>query len=249
MKSLVWSLVLLLSLSLLACAGGPRKSSNVGQVHYILGLSYLQEQNVTLALKEFLLAEEVDPDNADIQATLGQAYQLKKAFPLAEKHYLRALKLRPDDPRLQNNIGSLYLDMRRWDDAVRYFQAAASNLLFTNPEVALTGLGFAHYNQGRYHDAIAAYKQALGQENRYAQAHFRLGEAYYALDKIDLAVASYQSAQVLAPGEALIHYQLGLCFMKKNDKIKAIDSFAETIRLAPGAETARLAADYLKLLQ
>lgn len=77
MKSLCWSLLLLVSLALLAC-GGPRKSSNVGQVHYILGLSYLQEQNLTLALKEFLLAEEVDPDNADIQASLGQAYQLKR---------------------------------------------------------------------------------------------------------------------------------------------------------------------------
>lgn len=248
MKSLVWSLVLLLSLSLAAC-GGPRKSSNVGQVHYILGLSYMQEQNITLALKEFLLAEEVDPDNADIQASLGQAYQLKKALPLAEEHYLRALKLKPDDPRLQNNIGSLYLDMKRWDEAGRYFQTAASNLLFTNPEVALTGLGFAHYNQGRYHDAIAAYKQALGQDPRYLQAHFRLGEAYYALDKLDLAIAAYQQAQALAPGEALIHYQLGLCFMKKDQKHKAIEAFAESIRLAPGAETARLAADYLKLLQ
>lgn len=249
MKSLVWFLLLLLSLSLLACGGGSRKSSNVGKVHYILGLSYMQEQNITLALKEFLLAEEVDPDNADIQASLGQAYQLKKALPLAEKHYLRALKLKPDDPRLQNNIASLYLDMKRWDDAGRYFQAAASNLLFANPEVALTGLGFAHYNQGRYHDAIAAYKQALGQDPRYLQAHFRLGEAYYALDKIDLAVSAYQQAQALAPGEALVHYQLGLCFMKKNEKNKAIEAFAETIRLAPGAETARLAADYLKLLQ
>lgn len=248
MKSLVWSLVLLLSLSLAAC-GGPRKSSNVGQVHYILGLSYMQEQNITLALKEFLLAEEVDPDNADIQASLGQAYQLKKALPLAEKHYLRAVKLKPDDPRLQNNIGSLYLDMKRWDEAGRYFQTAASNLLFTNPEVALTGLGFAHYNQGRYHDAIAAYKQALGQDPRYLQAHFRLGEAYYALDKLDLAITAYQQAQALAPGEALIHYQLGLCFMKKDQKHKAIEAFAESIRLAPGAETARLAADYLKLLQ
>jgi len=249
LKSLVWCLALLLGLSLLACSGGPRKSSNVGQVHYILGLSYMQEQNVTLALREFLLAEEVDPDNADIQASLGQAYQLKKAFALGEKHYLRALKLNPDDPRLHNNIGSLYLDMKRWDEAGRYFQVAASNLLFTNPEVALTGLGYAHYNQGRYHEAVAAYKQALGHEPRYLQAHFRLGEAYYALDKIDLAVATYQKAQELAPGEALLHYQLGLCYMKKNDKTRAIESFAEAIRLAPGAETAPLAADYLKLLQ
>jgi tetratricopeptide (TPR) repeat protein len=247
-KSLVWSLALLGCLGLAGC-GGPRKSSNVAQVHYILGISYLQEQNVTLALKEFLLAEEVDPDDADIQASLGQAYQLKKAFDPAEKHYLRALKLRPDDPRLQNNLGSLYLDMKRWDEAGRYFQAAAGNLLFTNPEVALTGLGFAHYNQARYHEAIAAYKQALAQDARYVPAHYRLGEVYYAMDKLDFAIAAYLQALALAPNEAPIHYQLGLCYMKKNDKAKAVEAFAESIRLAPGAETARLAADYLKLLQ
>ncbi len=248
MKSLVWSLAVLLCLSMLGC-GGARKSSNVGQVHYILGLSYLKEQNVTLALKEFMLAEEVDPQNADIQASLGQAYQLKKAYELAEKHYQRALRLRPNDPRLQNNLASLYLDMRRWDEAGRLFQSAASNLLFTNPEVALTGLGVTHYHQGRFHEAIAAYKQALTQEPRYVQAHYRLGEAYYALDKIDLALSAFQQALGLAPTEAQIHYQLGLCHMKRNDKARAVEAFAETIRLAPGAETARLAADYLKLLQ
>ena len=248
MKSLLWSLALLLCLSLTAC-GGARKSSNVGQVHYILGLSYLKEQNVTLALKEFLLAAEVDPDNAEIQAGLGQAYQLKKAYEPAEKHYQRALRLQPNDLRLQNNLASLYLDLGRWDDAGRLFQAAASNLLFTTPEIALTGLGITHYQQGRYHEAIAAYKQALTQEPRYVQAHYRLGETYYALDKIDLALSSFLTARDLAPSEARIQYQIGLCYLKKNDKIGAVEAFAETIRLAPGEETARLAADYLKLLQ
>ena len=85
------------------CAGSAGKVKG-SEAHYLLGVSYLQEQNPTLALKEFLQAEALDSRDADIQAGLGQAYQLKRAFAEAEKHYLRALKLRRDDPQIQNNL-------------------------------------------------------------------------------------------------------------------------------------------------
>ena len=68
------------------------------------------------------------------------------AFPDAERHYLRAVRLDRDNPLYQNNLAALYLDMERWDDAISHFRKAADNLLFTNPEVALTGIGYAYYH-------------------------------------------------------------------------------------------------------
>ncbi len=241
------TLIALLLFPLAGC-GISKKARNEGQVHYVLGLSYLKENNSTLALKEFLLAADANPGDPDIQAALGQSYQLKKAYPEAELHYKKALQLRPDDPQIENNLGALYLDMKRWDEAIRYFGKAADNLLFTHPEIALTGMGFAHFQKGDYLQATTLYKKALALTPRYPLGHLRLGETYAALDKPELAIAEFRKALSVAPDFPVAQYQLGLSYMKIHHFRKAETAFREVLRLAPDSDEGQRARDYLKTL-
>lgn len=247
-KHVHWVVLLIVVVLLVGC-GAAKKRRKEAEAHHILGVSYLRERNPTLALKEFLLAEEANPRGVDIQAALGQAYHLKKAYAEAERHYLRALELSQEDPRFQNNLADLYLSMERWDDAIRLFREASSNLLFSNPEVALTGMGYAYFQKGEYLDAVTAFKEALAHQPRYPQAHLRLGEAYYALEKTGLAIEAFQQALSIAPNYVLAHYRLGLAYVKQRQTDRAVASFREVVRTAPDSEAAKLAADYLKLLQ
>jgi Tfp pilus assembly protein PilF len=242
------TLVALLLFSLAGC-GISMKAKKAGETHYALGLSYLKENNSTLALKEFLLAADANPGDPDIQAALGQSYQLKKAFPQAEQHYKKALQLRPGDPQFENNLGALYLDMKRWDDAIHYFGKAADNLLFTHPEIALTGMGFAHFQKGDYLQATTLYKEALAFTPRYPVGRLRLGEAYAALDKPQLAIAEYRKALSAAPDFPVAQYQLGLSYMKIHEAKKAETAFREVLRLAPDSDVGQRARDYLKTLR
>ncbi|WP_298038525.1 tetratricopeptide repeat protein [uncultured Desulfuromonas sp.] len=244
--------LLLLLVCLTAGCGGAKKAQkkvNDAEVHYILGVSYLQEGNPTLALKEFLQGERIEPGDAKLQAALGQAYHRKKAYAEAETHFQRALQLAGDDPQMQNNLGALYLDMERWDDAIVEFRRAAGNLLFLSPEVAYTGAGFAHFNKGEFQEAATAYREALDHRPTYPQAHFRLGEAYFALDRAEEAVGEFLQALDLAPNYTLAHYKLGITYLKLNRPKQARASFREVIRLAPASEAGRSAADYLKIIQ
>jgi len=245
---MLW-LVLMLAVCLAGgCSAAKEKKKNA-EVHYILGVSYLQEQKPTQALKEFLLAEESSPDDAEIQAGLGQAYHLKGAYGDAEAHYLRALELDDNNPQVQNNLAALYLDMERWNDAIRYFEMAASNLLFKNPEVAMSGVGYAYFKQGEYPEAIKAYRTALAYGVPYPRAQFGLGEAYYALGQTTEAIEAFKQALEIAPDFLQARYKLGLANMKARRKDKAVEAFREVVKQAPASETGRLAADYLKLLQ
>lgn len=229
-----------------ACAPA-RAKKNPAEAHHMLGLSYLQEQDPTRALKEFLKAADLDPKSADIQASLAQAYQLKKAYAEAEKHYVKALRLSDDDPQTQNNLAALYLDMERWDDAIRYFRKASGNLLFTEQALALTGLGYAHARKGENLEAVSVYQKALQQNPRSVQAHLLLGESYYALNKAELAAEEFRRVISLSPNHVRAHFQLGLAYMKAGEKEKAAASFREVLRLAPESEFGAQAAQYLKL--
>ena len=241
-------ILLLLPVLLVGCAGSTPKKEG-GNVHYTLGLSYLSEQDPTGALREFLQAAKEEPNNSDIQAALAQAYQLKMAYPQAEEHYRKALALKPGDPEVENNLGSLYLDMQRWDDAIRYFRQAADNLLFSHPEVALTGLGVAYHQKGNDLDAVRAFKEALTHAPQYLPARLHLGETYYAMDQPELAIDQYHMVLAIAPKSAAAYYQLGLAYVKVKQKAKAIAAFQQVVQLAPDSDLAQSARDNLKVLQ
>lgn len=227
------------------------KDKTDGKVHYTLGISYLREPNYSLALKEFLLAAEANPDDPNIHLSMGQTYQLMRAYEEAEKSYKRALRLSDTsfEPICQNNLGALYLDMKRWDDAIFFFTQASKNLLFQNPDVANAGIGYAYFSKGDILSAISFYKKSLESNANYATAHMRLAEAYEAFAKPELALKEYQEVVKMAPDNPVVQFQYGLSSAKLGKKPQAVQAFREVIRISPDSEEAKLALDHIKLLQ
>lgn len=239
--------IILCGLLLIACSATKEKV-DAGEVHYILGVSYLRENNPTLALKEFLIAYDSE-DSGRIHSGLGQAYQLKHAFKEAEEHYKTALRREKDNPQFANNLAALYLDTGRWDAAIRYFNQAANNLLFTNPEIALTGLGVAYYQKGEYSQAITQFEKSINLAPRFAQTYYHLGETYFALDKTDLALLQLNHAIDLSPGYAAAYYKRALTYLKLKKHAAARTDFNRVLVLVPDSEIGRLSKDYLRLLK
>lgn len=219
------------------------------KVHYTLGVAELKNNNPTTALAKFLEAERIDNRDPDIQEGLAQAYQRKGAFAEAEKHYLKAIAIRSDEPRYYNNLGALYLDMQRPDDAIRYLEKAAGNLLFPNPEIPLTGIGIARFLKKDYAGSVAVYREALNKNPRYVEAYLRLGEALTAQGHIERGIKEYRKALVLAPEYARLHFYMGMAFMRNGDMEQARQSFAKVIQLTPESEMGQRANDYIDMLQ
>ncbi|MBN2426921.1 MAG: tetratricopeptide repeat protein [Deltaproteobacteria bacterium] len=251
MKKLSLLVSLILTFSFLAVSCAPVQQvdkTKEAEAHYMLGISYLKEQNFTHALKEFLTAEEFDARRLDIQEGIALAYQLKQAYPEAEKYYLKALKIDPKEPRIASNLATLYLDMREWDKAIRYFEEASNNILFDQPEKALLGIGFAHFKKQDYQKAKLYYEKALEKKWNFAPAYFRLGELFLAQDKVTLAQQNFEKAIDLNPNYVTAYFQLALTQMKAKDFNKARESFRKVILLTPESEIAVRAGELMKVL-
>ena len=240
----------LLLIALVACVPVKEKKSKSENAayHYSLGFAALTEQNPTAALKELLQAETFDDEDPEIQSALAHAYWLKGAYGEAEKHYKNALELSDNDPRYYNNLASLYLSMERYDDSIDAFRKAADNLLFDRPEMAWTGIGQANYLKQDYPAAERAYQKSIEINPNFYLAPFHLGELYYNLDRPVEALDMFTRTVELAPGFPNAHYWQGLVYMKMKEMAKAKDSFQEVVKLAPQSETARLARNYLKII-
>ncbi len=247
---LLWVLLSFFAACLVACVPveDSQQTGKKSDYHYMLGVSSLNEQNPTGALKEFLEAEKYDKKDPQIQDGLGWAYWQKQAYELAEEHFLRAIELSDNNPKYYNNIASLYLTMKRYDDAISAFRKAADNLLFDRPELAWTGIGLANYEKQDYAAAQRAYLKAIDLNPRYYEATYRLGQLYYNQDRPVEALDMFTRTIELAPGLTDAHYWQGLLYMKLKEADKARLSFREVIRLAPQSDSARLATKYLKIL-
>jgi len=225
-----------------------KSDSETSDYHYKMGVSALDEQNPTAALIEFLLAEEADDRDPKIQSSLAYAYWLKQAHDLAEKHYKNAIKLSDNDPEYYQNLAALYLSIGRYDDSIIAFQIAAENLLFDRSEQAWTGIGLANFQKPDYPAAERAYRKAMAINPRYYLAPFHLGKLYYSQDRPVEALDMFSLAVDLAPEFPDGHYWQGLVYMKMKATVKAKQSFMEVVRLAPQSEVARLANNYLKII-
>ncbi len=238
----------LLIVLLVSCASSKNKQPKA-MPHYTLGLSFLQSNNPTLALREFLKAIEKNPRDPQVHAGLSRAYQYKKAFALAEKHYLMALSFSDNDPKYQNNLAALYISMERWDQAIEYFQKAAANLLFMRTELAIMGKGYAYYRKGDYPEALQAYREAEAIAPRQASLHFHIGETYSALGQSDLAVESYEKALLHAPDYSEARYQMAILLLKNQQIEKAKNLLTIIVDQDPRSDWGMKARDFLKALK
>lgn len=243
-------LAAILSLSLLAggCAFGDADRKKASY-HYQMGVSYLNENNITAALSELSEADRMEPDNPELQNYLGLAYFRKNKFDLAEQKYLRALALKPNFSEARNNLGVNYMELRRWDESIYHLKLVSEDIFYANHEAALMNLGLAYLGKGDYPKALSVLRSVVGNNPKNPRARVNLGRVYAALDKTELAIIEFQRATTLNKDYASAHYNLGLAYLKSKDNKAALTAFREVLRIVPDSELGQLSREYIDLLK
>ncbi len=109
-------------------------------------------------------------------------------------------------------------------DMMRQFKILFIVLLISIPLFArdaqeLFRQGNQFYQQGKYEQAIAAYKEILQSGYESGALYFNLGNAYYKLNKIGLARLNYERAARFLKGDEALNENLDLLKYKLVDKI------------------------------
>lgn len=116
--------------------------------------------------------------------------------------YERATILTPDDPTALNNLGGAYLLTGNFEKAAETF---ARSLALEPRGSTYTNTGNVHYYLGRYGEAAAMYRKAIG----YAPADHRvwgnLADALYFDSQTDEARQTYRRALELVGGELAVN--------------------------------------------
>ena len=160
----------------------------------------------------------------------------------------QAAEVEPQNPLYRNAVGAVLLTVGRFPDAQVEFQKAVE--LDPTYADAFHNLGSAYAEQGKWDEAIGAYKKALAQtiyaspENTYNN----LGYAYWALDRRKDAEDAFRAALQLEPKLVPSHFWLGVLLQKEGRGDEAKAHLRAARDLAPASMLGRRAAEVLKAL-
>ena len=213
-----------------------------------LGEAYLLEGNFTLALKEFLKAESLNPDDPYLQNDIGLAYYGKRMYDKAIRHYKRALDLESDYAPAMNNLGNAYMAQQRWDSAIEYYEKALESALYATPHFPLSNLGAVYYEKKDYRRSEQYYLEALDLQSDFVQALRGLARTYMTVGRMEDAIFKLNKAVRINPASARLHYELGNAYRLAGYRRDARNAYQQAIQLAPESAVADEARLGLKKL-
>jgi len=143
--------------------------------HYDLGVGHLKEGNSAMAIREFQAALSYDEKVPRVHHALAEAYRIGGHFTDAEAHLQRAIALDPSFQGARLSLSALYVQMERYQDAIRESQALVSDPTFPSPWRAYTNIGWAQLKLGQVPEARKSLEQAIAMRPTYWPALLNLG--------------------------------------------------------------------------
>jgi len=245
----------LLLLALGCATSGPKEqevqSTKEARSHLNLGIDYIRTNRVELGLREFQIAESMDPRNARIQYAIGDAYLLKGKYAEAEMHYRKTLELAPEFHDARLNLSGLLLAQERWQEAYAESAKLADSATFPAPWRALANRGWAEYKLGRVEQARATLELARDYSPSYWPTLLSLGIMDMEQGRRMEAVTLFQEVLEHRPdpnAAAEANYRIGEIYVALGNRERAMSHLMAAVSSAPGGEWGTKSEEYLKLL-
>jgi Tfp pilus assembly protein PilF len=250
------AMVLILCLALAGCgarSGSKGLSSNMPpkEVELRLNLveSHLNSRQYQLALQELLKVEPAAKHMSRYHFDSGMIYLGLEELEQARDGFAKAVEIDDDFGEAWNNLGKIQEALKQDTDAEASYRKAFSILTYVTPEFSAYNLGVLMLRQGRAKEAEEFGRKALARNWRYIPAYKLLSDAFVAQNRMDEAEAVLKSGLEADMNSASTMLALAEHQMRMGKEVEAKELFGRIITQSPKSGEAKVARDYLGLLQ
>ncbi len=159
-------------------SGGTQMSSDPGakvDKRVVFARQYIGVGDWENAKRNLELAQEVDPNNAEIFEAFALAYQSTGEFEMAENQFRAAFKAEPTLSRAGNNYAAFLYSQGRYIEAKREFYRVTEDTLYSGRPMAFVNLGLCRLQLADDAGAEAAFTRALSIDRRNPVALLEMG--------------------------------------------------------------------------
>jgi len=238
--------VLALAITALMLLGGcsaSNKPSDEDQIkraklHYQLGLDALNKNRLPKAFEEFMLAEEIDPNQPDVLEMLGYAWRVRGDLDKAEAYYKRAIRA-GGGSRAMNNYGNLLIQMKKFKEAKIQLKKALEDPRYRNQFMAYINLGDAYLGLNQFDEAIRTYRIAGSFSIKQTLSRIKEAEAHVAYNQLNYAQALYEEMFKEDPTDRAVIDGLVNVLKLQNDRTTARQYLAKFLEQPSVSKTDR----------
>jgi len=227
---------MIISMIFLSGCATSRQDRERASSHVNMGAAYLKSGQFSPALREFLAAQGLSPDDPEIRYYTGLSYYGIGMKEEAKREFLKAISIKPDYSEAHNYMGTIYLEEGFYDKAIEEFDLALSNLFYETPAIALNNIGWAYYKKKDCKSALTKYETALKREPDtiiLPLIQKNMGIAYLADHSVNKAIYHLKKAIDMAPGMIESRYWLGICYFEWGNMEKAVEELRAVIAANP----------------
>ena len=200
------------------CAGKKAaEKAKASQYHYQMGANYFSEQMAQQALRELLLAVEVDPNHADALHLLGFIYLGRRDYPRAIEYLRKGVAARKDFYICLNNLGTAYMASGRWEEAVEIYEELINKPMYNTPELAYNNLGWSYHKVGEDRRAEETLQMALFLKPEMCLAYNNLGQVQLDQGNRIGALRNFMQAIKRCPAFTDPHFHTAQLLRQKGD--------------------------------
>ncbi len=195
------------------------------------GIEAFKRGDASLALRFFLKAEHLQPQDARVANALGNTWFTLNHLSKAQDEYARALRLDPKLAAARKNLGILEYRRGKWVEASRNLATVTHES--PRDAVAWRFLGFSLQAAGKDRQAVEPLQRSLQLDPLDAQTRLALAEVEAQASMRDAAIGDYRRLLRNASLEVANQRKVGLALMSLNDPQDAADQLAFVLQHSP----------------
>jgi type IV pilus assembly protein PilF len=217
-----------------------------------LGIEYLSNGRVAMALRELLAAYDFDPEDPVTLLWLGEGYRRRGHDDLALEYMKLALEIEPDYQAAHLNLSGFYLQNEEWEKSIEHSQYLVDDPLFEKPQFAWSNKGWALYKLGRLAEARKSFVWALRLQRSYWPADLNLGILEDSAGREEQALRHFervlrQRISISAGSEA--NFRLAKVHVGMGNRAEAIEHFMASVEGDPAGDWAEQSREFLEMLE
>jgi eukaryotic-like serine/threonine-protein kinase len=241
--------------------------SELADAHVFLGTGLLGLGQIDEAIAEIREGIRLEPDNAQAHQALARALWIGKGdFAAAIPAFERAIELNPQAGYSYLQLSLLLAWLGEYDRAAAISRQAVElqeQYISGNAGLQIVGahsrLGYIHYLQRHYDEALKEYERELAfvnssdhalRERTNIELNVRVGAAYYRMGRhddavrhFDRALKAFEARVARGADDPATRYYVATALALRGDVDRAIDSLARVVKLQPALTRARATRD------
>ncbi len=224
------------------------------RAHRLLGLAYLQLNDLAAAIEALDHADRLDATNAETAYGLGLAHTRLGALVAARARFVDAIERDRRHAKSHLALGNCLMrlgeveDGREALDAFRRLTVEAEQIAHLERATrrdpsnvaAWAELGRIRLRRDEWPAAVEALERQVALDADDTKARERLGFAYFRLERYADAAEAYATVVTREPDIAAYRNSLAGAYLMLRDAPRAIEQFQVAIRLAPNDARLRL---------